>query len=175
MTSSLAPDAVSDTIVCAARSPTHFYVGFSSRPKKCMSQFCHIFCLKIQVELVLLQSLLLSWVSQPEALLSFRLTYMCPASSCWMVSCCSLSDAVYVLSSLSSGCTFSTVGFASVFSVLPLMVFPSPHSNRFILNWKWIFNCCFIDFGLMSLWCFTPLTWLFCRLCFLKTNDILHH
>lgn len=113
-------------------------------------------------------------VSQPESLLSSRLTHMYPASCCWMVTC-SLSDAVYALSSPSSGYTFSTVGFASVFSVLPLMVFPSLHSNRFILKQKWIFNCCFIDFGLMSLWCFTPLSWLFCRLCFLKANDIPHH
>ena len=50
----------------------------------------------------------------------------------------------------SQGTQSPQFAFASVPSVLPLMVFPSPYSNRLILNWRWIFKCCFIDFGLMS-------------------------
>lgn len=43
MTSSLDPDAVSDTIVYTARSPTHFYVGFSLCPKHALAGFATYF------------------------------------------------------------------------------------------------------------------------------------
>lgn len=59
MTSSLAPDAVRYHCVCSQITyPLLCRILLVS--KKCMSRFCHIFCLTIQVELVLLQSLSLT-------------------------------------------------------------------------------------------------------------------
>lgn len=109
-------------------------------------------------------------ISQPEALLSSRLTHMCPSEWLpvhWVMQ--------FVLCHLSPQAIHSHSWFCFCLFCATTDGFSFPTQQLFILNWKWIFNCCFIDFGLMSLWCFTPLTWLFCRLCFLKTNDIPHH
>lgn len=154
------PRMLSPMLLCL-QSDHHFCVALSLYPNNASAGFATDFStgLRIPVELVVLK---LIWKS--SELFQPQMSAHCInlLNGCLFSGWCSLCSN----SHLSAHNTQSQFAFVSDLSVLLLMVFPSPCSNRLILSWKWIFKCCFIDFGLMSPWCFTPSTRVFCRLFF---------
>lgn len=126
------------TIMHTGMVPIHFYIIFLLHPNNALAFFHHRFCLRVQVELVMLKSLRL------DALTCTLMNGYLFSGGC---SLCSNSHL------FSQHIQSPQASFSSVCSTTDGFSFPI-HKEAYP-NWKWIFKCCFIGFGSMSPWHFT--------------------